>query len=182
MSIFEPFYSLLDILFGWMFSLTGDAKANMVLGIFGVALVISLMINIVNYAILDKEEIKEKKKRLAEYQKKFEEARKKNDTKKLQKLQREMLSLQAEFTKHTMRPALYYMLPILIIFAWLKNFEPLQSYIAMNSGFIVDLPFQFPFWKILRMGRADALGWFGWYILCSISTSTIIRKILKMPI
>lgn len=182
MSIFEPFYSFLDLIFGWMFALTGNPKADMVIGIFGVALAISLMINLVNYAILDREEIRKKKKKLSEYQKKFEEARKKNDMKKLQKLQREMFSLQAEFTKHTMRPALYYMIPIFIIFAWLKNFEPLQSYIAANSGFIVELPFSFPFWKILRMGRADALGWFGWYILCSISTSTIIRKILKMPI
>jgi len=180
--VLSTLYGFLDLTFGWMFRLTANTKTDMLIGIFGVSLLISLFINAITLKVVDQKDMKEKKKKLKEYQEKFNEATKAKDTKKLQKAQREMLELQAEFSKHAMKPMMYYMPLILLIFAWLRNFQPLQSYIAANAGFIIQLPFSFPLSisKFLQMGRPDALGWLGWYLLCSFMTSTVIRKILKI--
>jgi len=180
MSAFSVFYEILNAVFGWMFGLSGSVKVNMLIGILGVSLVISLLINLVTMKVVDQKDMREKKKKLKELQDKFNEAKKNKDTKKSEKVQREMLDMQMEFSKHAMRPMMYYMLPILLIFGWMRNFEPLQSYIASNSGFIAELPFSFPFWKFVQMGRPDAIGWLGWYLLCSFMTSTILRKMLKI--
>lgn len=180
MSTFSIFYEFLNTAFGWMFKLTGSTKMNMLIGIFGVSVLISLLINLVTMKVVDQTDMREKKKKLKELQDRFNEATKNKDTKKSEKVQREMLDLQMEFSKHAMRPMMYYMLPILLIFGWMRNFQPLQNYIISNSGFIAELPFSFPLWKFVQMGRPDAIGWLGWYLLCSLMTSTIMRKMLKI--
>lgn len=124
--------------------------ANPKISIIVIAGFVSLFISLVNYFVMDKEKVKTGKERQKELQKQMKEH--KHDTKKIMELQKEMMSHVGENFKHSLKPMLITMLPILVVFYWIKNVY------------------------------ADVLsGWIWWYLVSAIAFSMIFRKLFKLP-
>lgn len=170
MSIYTP----LDAVFGIPFHLTASDTFNALLGVLFISVVISFIIMAITAKVTDQKEMKKLKEKLAKYQEKAKAAKQKNDTKQLNKISKEMMGLQSTMMSKSMKPMLYTMLPIIIIFGWLRQYPDLQNFVEAR-GYLVMLPFVLPVF-------GAKLGWLGWYILCSFPASSLMRKALKMDI
>lgn len=162
----SPLYAFMDSTLGMLFHLSSDEKLGYMIGVFIIASLVSLFISIVTNRVVDQQRMRELREKLKEYQSKLMDAQKKGNTKEMAKLQGEMMKMQSEMLSSSLKPMFYTMVPIIILFAWLRHHFP--------PGFkFVDLPFYLPIW-------GNKLGWFGWYFMSSIAVSPLIKKILKL--
>ena len=112
---------------------------------------VTLFITIVNYFMIDKEKMKEIKDRQKELRKEMKQY--KDNPEKMMEINKQMMEDMPEQLKHSFKPMLITMIPILIIFAWLRSTFELT---------------------------AIANSWFWWYIGTSIIFSIGLRKILGL--
>jgi uncharacterized membrane protein (DUF106 family) len=112
--------------------------------------IVSLFISFVNHLVLDKDKVRTSKAKQKELRLKMKEH--KHDTTKVMKYQKEMMSDSMENMKHSFKPMLITMLPILVVFYWIKGI----------------------FTGILE-------GWIWWYIISAIVFSLVFRKLFKLP-
>ena len=116
------------------------------------AFIVSFFISLVNYFVLDKEkmrEIKAKQKSLQEQMKEH-----KSNPSKMMELQKEMLSHSMESMKHSFKPMIITTIPILIVFAFIRN-----TYAATSIH----------------------SSWIWYYLIASIASSLVFRKMFKLP-
>jgi len=180
MSLFSPFYHLLDLLFQRFFNLLpGNEKLSLMLGIYFVSLVIAALTTAVTARVIDQEEMKHNKEMLKEFQERLRKAREKGDEKRMKKISEEMMEVQAEVMKNSFKPMLYTLIPIIVVFSWLRQYAPLQNFIS-DKGYLVLLPFSMPRLPFGWHPGGPHLGWLGWYIVCSFMTSALARKIFKV--
>ena len=85
----------------------------------------------------------------------------KNDPQKLIEIQKKSMETSLKYLKHSLPATLVTLLPLLLIFGWLRQTFP-------SEQILLILPF------------GINLGWLGSYILFSIIFSIILRKILKI--
>lgn len=115
------------------------------------SLIATLFITIVNFFMVDKtrmKEIKEKQKRLREEMKKF-----KDNPEKVLEINKQMMEDMPEQLRHSFKPMLVTLVPLLILFTWLRS-----TYAATTI----------------------ASTWIWWYIGSSIVFSMILRKIFGL--
>jgi len=168
-----PIFLFFDSSLGLFFKLFGsNQKANVVLGVFMVSTMVSTIIVIISSKVVDQKEMKKLKARMSKVQERLRAAQKAGDQKKASKIQKEMMSNSSEMWQKSMKPMFYTMIPIILIFTWLRNYDPLMNFVE-QTGYAVSLPFSLPKW-------GDKLGWLGWYILSSFATSPLIRKLFKV--
>ncbi len=180
MGLFDPVYQVLDLLFGFMFNFfADDLKLSLMTGIFIVSGLIALITTAVTAKVIDQNEIKKGKKRLKEFQDKINKAQEKKDEKKVKKLTSEMMQVQSEVMKNSIKPLMYTMVPIILVFSWMRQYAPLQNFI-LEKSYLVLLPFNMPGLPFSWHPGGPYLGWLGWYIVCSFMTSTLIRKMFKI--
>jgi uncharacterized membrane protein (DUF106 family) len=115
-----------------------------------ISLFVSLFINLVNYFVMDKEKVREMKAKQKELNAKMKEH--KDDPKKVMELQKEMFSGIGDNFKHSLRPMMITMLPMLVVFYWIRE---------------------------VFTGTLDS--WFWWYLVSAIIFSMIFRKLFKLP-
>ncbi|MEK6933617.1 MAG: EMC3/TMCO1 family protein [Nanoarchaeota archaeon] len=116
------------------------------------ASLVSFLISLVNYFVLDKEKMRDLKAKQKALQ---EEAKKhKDNPQKMMDIQKEIMPLSLEMMKHSFKPLLITMIPIIIFFGYLKQWYA-PTIIAKS--------------------------WIWWYIGGSIASSMIFRKLLKLP-
>ena len=100
--------------------------------------------------------LKEETEYFKEEMKKF-----KNDPQKLIEIQKKSMETSLKYLKHSLPATLVTLLPLLLIFGWLRQtFPPEQNLLSLPFGI--------------------NLGWLGSYILFSIIFNIILRKILKI--
>ncbi len=105
--------------------------------------------------------LKEDMKILREEQKKH-----KDNPDKIGTITQQMMEKNLKVMKHSMRPMLFTLIPILLVFTWLKEtFLPAGD--LFSWGF-----------KIWPWGAG--IGWLWTYIISSVIFSTIIRKLFKI--
>jgi len=121
---------------------------------------LALMNTLVRRAVLDREKLKEQKKKLKEHQQTVKEATKAGDMKRAKKAQEELMGLTMEQLKHSFKPMIFTMIPFLLVFNWLRGEYGSAGVIATLFGF--------------------ELTWFFWYIICSITTSIVLNKVLRL--
>lgn len=171
--ITEPIFFVFDNTLGLLFKLFGaNEAANILAGIFLVSALVSGIISLITARVVDQTEMKALKSKMSKIQEKLREAQKEGDAKKVTKIQREMMENSSELWQKSMKPMLYTMIPILLIFTWLSEYNVLEAYVAQR-GYVVQLPFVMPW-------IGNKLGWLGWYVLSSFATSPLIRKLFKM--
>ncbi|MBD3252240.1 DUF106 domain-containing protein [Candidatus Pacearchaeota archaeon] len=115
------------------------------------AFIFTLFITIVNYFMIDKEKMKEIKERQKKLKKELKDA--KHDPKKAMEINQKMMEDIPEQLKQSFRPLLITMIPLIILFSWLRSTFA-ETVIAST--------------------------WLWWYIGASIIFSLILRKIFGL--
>ena len=192
-SITSIFYNTLDAIFMPIIKVLHPALAILI-----IAIIVSLIINITTKLLVDQERVAELKREIKEYQAKLKKASRDPEMlKKLQEEQQKYMQINAELMRMSFKPMIYTWLPIILIFIYLRHVYGFggiyQELIPGWNGVVVYLPIilskilLIDFWhglgSILYKGgfkivSDTALGWLGWYILCSFATSTVLRKVL----
>ena len=150
--------SFFNFIFGWVIAL-GKPWSVIV-----ISLILTLLVNLAVKFLSDQKAmktLKEETKLLNEEMKKF-----KNDPSKYLELQKKAMQSNLEYMKHSMRPTLFTLLPLLLIFGWLRETFPREE-------ILINLPFSLPL-------IGSSFGWLGTYILSSLIFNIIIRKVLKL--
>ncbi len=114
--------------------------------------IVTLFITIVNYFMTDKKrmkEIKEKQKSLRLEMKKY-----RDNPGKMMEINKQMMEDLPEQLKHSFKPMLVTIIPLIIMFKWLR------------ASFAVT---------------AIASTWFWWYLGVSLVCSILLRKIFRLP-
>ena len=139
---------IFDPIFGWAFAI------HPAFGIFIVTFVITLIVTLVYKFFTDQHVMKAIK---AEVKKLQKDVRKhKDNPEKAMKLQKELMSKNMKVFKMNIKPMLITMLPVLIIFGWLKGVPGLEG-------------------KVLWF-----LNWFWTYLIFTLVLSFLMRRILKV--
>ncbi len=116
--------------------------------------VISLFITIVNFFMLDKDRLREIKKRQKELQGEIKEHQKAGNSDKVMELNKELMSYIPETFKHSLKPMIITLVPILILFTYIRG---------------------------LYAETTLASTWFWWYLGGAIFSSIIFRKVFRLP-
>lgn len=116
--------------------------------------VITFFISIVNFFIMDKDKMKQLKARQKEIQAQLKKHQKEGNQEKMMELNKELLSQTGETLKHSLRPMLITMIPVLLSFNYMRK---------------------------LFMETALQGTWFWWYLGSAIVFSIFFRKLFKLP-
>ncbi|AEH06665.1 EMC3/TMCO1 family protein [Methanothermococcus okinawensis] len=192
-SIFNIFYNSLDAVFMPLIKYMAPSIA-----IFIIAFIVSFIINLATKLLVNQERMAELKKEVQEFQVKAKKAAKDPELmKQLQEEQQKMMAMQMEMMKMSFKPMIYTWVPIIAIFAYLRHvygFGGVFHHLVPGwDGIVVHLPIILS--KILFVSAFhwlggmfyhggfgvvsnEALGWLGWYILCSMATSMTLRKVM----
>ena len=95
-------------------------------GILTIAFVVSLLITLAYKYLTNQSEMKSLKNEQKEYQKRMKELR--SNPEEMMKVQKEAMSKNMEYMKHSFKPTLITMLPILLVFGWMSAhlmYEPI---------------------------------------------------------
>jgi uncharacterized membrane protein (DUF106 family) len=122
--------------------------------IIGFSALMALFISIVNYFVLDKERMSYLKQQQKALQEKLKNHQKEGNHDAMMELNKEMLSNMSETIKHSFKPTLITIVPVLIFFNFIKNSYALTS---LESS------------------------WFWWYLVSVVIFSIIFRKVLRLP-
>jgi len=95
-------------------------------GIIVISFVISLLITLVYKLVTDQNEMKHLKGEQKEFQQKMKEAR--SNPEQMKVIQKDAMKVNMNYMKHSFKPTLYTMIPIILIFSWMAAhlaFEPI---------------------------------------------------------
>ena len=123
--------------------------ANPKLSIILVGFLVTLVMTLITKKVTDQNRMKELKEIQKKCQIKLKDS--KGDMKKQQEIQKEIMACSMELMKHSFKPALYTMIPALLLITWL-------------SGVYTEI----------------LSGWLWWYIGSAIISSIALRKILNV--
>lgn len=126
--------------------------ANPKTGVLAISVFISLIVTLANYFLMDKKRMKEIKDRQKVLQ--AELKKHKGNREKEQEIGQELMSHAAEMFKHSFKPMIITILPVILIFGWMR--------------------------KIL-VDTSIAGTWFWWYLFGAIVSGMIFRKVFKLP-
>ncbi len=157
------FYGFLDTVFGFIWNWPG------IFAVFIVSVIVGVISTGAQYFLVDQQKLKEIRNELSDYNKKLLQARKTGNKKEIKKLEtkgKRIKQQQAEMTGMTMKPMFLTIIPLMLFFGWVRV-QP------QAADLVIDLPFTLPYF-------GDTLGWLGWYFLCSILFSQVLRKVLDM--
>ena len=108
---------------------------NPIVGIILIAAVITVVITLAYKILTDQEKMKHLKGRQKEFQTEMKSH--KENPEKMMAVQKEAMKVNMEYMKHSLKPTLYTMLPILLIFGWMSGalaYDPImidESYTIM---------------------------------------------------
>jgi len=137
-----------------MVDITSLVQAYPRVSIIVFALLISFLISLVNYFFLDKERMKEIKEKQKKVQEQIKEHQKAGNHDKTLELNKELMSHTGEMLRHSFKPMLITLIPIIFLFGIIKN-NYAETTIAST--------------------------WFWWYLISAIISSMVFRKIFKLP-
>jgi uncharacterized membrane protein (DUF106 family) len=152
------FEDKLDYIFGPIVSLS--SPLNIIIISFILTLIVNLAMKFFTNQHVMKT-LKAESELFKEEMKKF-----KNDPQKLLEIQKKTMENSMKYLRHSLPATLVTLLPLLLIFSWLRQAFPPET-------ILLKFPFKLP---LLGVG----FGWLGSYILFSIIFSILLRKILKI--
>ncbi len=154
---------VLEKLFNWIFApITNNFSP--LWSIIILTVILTFLITIA-YKFLSNQEVMKKLKQESDALRK-EMKTLKNDTEKFMVVQKQAMQKSMEYMRHSMRPTLFYLIPLLLIFSWMgKTFK--------DYGDLISWGFYIPLF-------GTGLSWLGVYIFASIIFSILIRKLLKV--
>ena len=137
---------------------------NPVITIFIMGLTIITITNLLNKKFLGTENAKALKKKMQELREKMLSAQKIGDNKVVNECMKDIMKINSQYFKFTLKPLAISMLIVILILPWLR---------ANYSGnVLVTMPGALPV-----IGGFE-MSWFYWYIICTFSLSMVVRKII----
>lgn len=130
----------------------------------GVALIISFIFALFYKIFVNQEKMRKIKDEMIEVKEKMTEAKKKGNDKELKKLVERSLEVNKEQMILSMKPLFISMIFAISLFVWLR-----QEYTEM----VFNLPISLPYF-------GNDIGWLGFYIIISLPSTFIFRKILEV--
>lgn len=118
-----------------------------------IAFVITLGVTLINKFFTDQNRIKEIKKKQKDIQSRIKEHNQKGETDKVLELQKEIMNDSMELFKHSLKPTIITLIPLLLIFWWIKD---------------------------IYTTTAIAKTWFWYYLGSALISSVLLRKILDV--
>src|SRR3989344_6433721 len=124
-------------------------------GLVLVSFILTLLITVAYKYLTDQELMKSLKQEIKDFQKEMKEF--KHDPSKVMELQKKDMEKNMKYMVQSFKPTLFTLIPLIIIFGWLKNVYTVQtvSFIGITS-------------------------WFWLYIIFSLVFSIVLRKVLKV--
>jgi uncharacterized membrane protein (DUF106 family) len=156
--MFEGFFPFLDIIFSPIINLPPFIS----LTIF--AIFLTLLISFLGKIFGGKNAQEKIVKKIEEIRKNLTEAQKNEDKEKTEKLVKELMKINSEYVRYSLKLLLISILIIAIFLPWL-NFKYQGLTVAI-------LPFSLPFF-------GSKLSWIYWYIFASLVVSWIMKKLLE---
>ncbi len=147
------FDSFFNLIFGPIMNLPAP------LNLFIISSILTGLITLAYKYLTDQTKMKELKDEMKDMQKKMKEMKDHPD--KVMSMQKDAMKKNMEYMKHSMKPTLFTFVPIIIIFGWLRSFFDAQA--------AAGTPFSF-----------FGLSWLWSYIIFSLITSIVLRKIMKV--
>jgi len=194
--ILGSIFSYLDQVFNPIIALDPNPK-NPLLTIFLIAFLLSIFTNLAQKYLMDHEKLDNMKKKSSEFQKKMSAVRKSGDDKAMSKMQaeqQEFMKAQSEMMMMSFKPMLVTIVPFGLFLWWIRTSSLAHVYVSLPT---------FPYWLVLTPlwhsigiygGAPDptvvfsfigyylpnAVGWLGWYMLCSFALSQVVRKLVGL--
>ena len=134
------------------------------LEILAVTFLLNLLQVTIGYFLINRKKVEEAKDRLQEIREEMLKAQKEGKVIESEKLVNEMLNLNNEIIKETMKVSLVTIFVIAIVFPMLKT---------RYANTMIQLPFPLPV-------VGNSLSWFWWYLITFMMVSTLTRKILNI--
>ncbi|MEK6904214.1 MAG: EMC3/TMCO1 family protein [Nanoarchaeota archaeon] len=126
-----------------------------------IAVILTFLVTLVYKFTTNQEKMKDMKEELKILQDQMKEH--KGDPKKVMELQKQAMEKNLAYMKHSFRPTLYTFLPLIVVFSWLRT-----TYGGDPAPVLLKLPL------------VGGLTWIWFYIIISVVSSMIIRKIFKI--
>lgn len=117
-----------------------------------ISILVSFFISLINFFVLDKEKMRTSRARQKELQQEMKKY--KDNPAKVMEMQKEMMSHVGDSFKHSLKPMLITLIPILLVFSWIRGVF-LETTIAKT--------------------------WFWYYLISAIAGSLVFRKLFKLP-
>lgn len=119
-----------------------------------IGILITLCITLVNYFFTDKEKMRAIRARQKELQEQANKHRKEGNHEKASELTMEMLGQTREMFKHSLKPMLITLVPILLLFSYVRG---------------------------IFSATSIAGSWFWYYFISAIVSSMVFRKLFNLP-
>lgn len=126
-------------------------QANPRMSIIVISILVSLFITLVNFFVLDKERLRELRKKQKELN---EQIKAHTDPTKKMELSKQMMEHSMESMKHSFKPMIITLIPVLVVFTLIRG--------VFNDSTI-------------------AHSWFWYYFVTAIVSSMVFRKLFKLP-
>ena len=139
--------------------------------VFLVAVAISLVSALFHRFFVNQNDLKQMKNEINYQKERGKKARKSGDKGVEAESSRELMSLSGKQMKLTMKPLMYTMIIVMIVLGWLST-----TYVET----IINLPISMPLtsWAFPFITMTTQYNWFFWYIIVSIPTTFLFRKLL----
>jgi len=136
----------------------------------GITFILSLLITLFNKRVVNWEMVNRYKAEISQFMKEYREVLRRQDRKRIHKLEprmKEIQKMQGVVMSQTMKPTLYYFIPLIIL--WYTLAGIFKGWVVAWLPFSINLP-------IYGQWVACGFGW--WYLLTFFAFSTILRGIL----
>jgi len=127
-----------------------NPKASIII----IGFIVSFLISLINYFVLDKEKVRDTKVKQKALQKQIKEHQKAGNHAKMMELNKEMMTLTMDMMRHSFKPMIITFIPIILLI-----------------GFIRDIYTE----------TAISGSWIWYYIGSALVSSLIFRKVFKLP-
>ena len=155
----DQYYSILSSIFAPILVLPDP------LALAALSIIVTFGITLIYKKLIDHAAMKEVKAKVKEMQAEIKELQK-TDQEAANNKMNEMMKLTNQQMKLSMKPMVPTMIFVLLFLPWIAS---------LFEGPIVFLPFELPFF-------GNDFGWLAWYMLISIPSSQLLRKILGVEI
>jgi len=146
--------------------LTEFILANPVWGVVLISLVINIFITLAYKYLTDQERLKHIRGEMKKIRVEMKESR--SDPQKMSEINKRSMQHSGEQMKQQMKPMLITLIPIFIVFGWLRT-------VLTSEQILINFPF-----NIWKAGVNNGIGWFGIYFITAIIFSTLLKKIFKV--
>ena len=119
-----------------------------------IGFVVSFLISLINYFVLDKEKVRDTKTKQKNLQKQIKEHQKAGNHAKMLELNKEMMTLTIEMIKHSFKPMIITFIPIILLIGFIRG---IYTETSLSSS------------------------WIWYYIGSAFVSSLIFRKFFNLP-